>query len=126
MNFSDYLQSKYMEAQQDVKNVYSVTKHAELLATEDLRNTQRFFYKVMHFIILPFKYVLTKLNLLKAPKTMEEHLEALKASLTIPTPPIQTPSPKPPVEPLNLQHEVVLTDEDFVATHSQELDSKKQ
>lgn len=81
MKFHEFLQSKYMEAQQKVKEEYSVIKHAELLATEDLRNAQRYIVKLVQYFLLPIKFVLIKLKLIKPPKSMEQHIEDMKAQM---------------------------------------------
>lgn len=118
MNFHEFLQSIYMTTQKDLQKVYDVPKHALTQATEDLRNAQRFFYKIVAYITLPFRFIAMKLKLIPPPKSIEQHLADMKAEIeTEVNNKIQTTKTSVAAEvasgEASIQHEIVLTDTEF-------------
>lgn len=71
MNFHEFLQSTYMSTQQSLQAKHNLYDHGKIQATQELINGQRRIYKWWSHIELLFKFVLIKLKLADAPKTIE-------------------------------------------------------
>ena len=81
MNFTDFLESHYIQSNKKYSETRNLKFAGKCQATQDLIAFQRYFFKVFSYFELFFDFVVIKLHLKKAPLSAVELIQsAIKSS----------------------------------------------
>lgn len=72
MKLHEFLESTYVETNQEIQKKYGVYNHAKSLATKDILDAYRTMCKVISYVEILGRFILVKAHILKQPKTAQE------------------------------------------------------